>query len=81
MIKEYVWLSNPKKLKVKCSCGNRLTVNDINFLPEINVPAIKTMTKNRFYEGPEGKREILNKYLHKGAHGKKGIKNVDQSIK
>jgi hypothetical protein len=63
--KYYLWLSKLKRFRVKCQCGAKVTGKDIFFPAEVNVPVIKTMTKNRFYDGPSGRKEILAKYLHK----------------
>jgi hypothetical protein len=64
--KYYVWQSELRKTKHKCIlCETKITVKDIHFEEEVNVPAIKTQTKNRFYNSTSGKKEILEKYLHK----------------
>jgi hypothetical protein len=65
--KYYVWKSEVGKAKHVCLCGARLGVKSIHFEEVSNVPAIRTPTVNRYYSGKAGKKEILEKYLHKGA--------------
>jgi PHP family Zn ribbon phosphoesterase len=74
--KYYVWLSEIKTAEHACTCGGVIAAGDIYFEAESNSPAIKTSTKNRFYSGTTGKKEILEKYLHKPSLDK----SIDQLI-
>jgi hypothetical protein len=66
--KHYTWDSEVTKKKFKCinpECKSKVGAKDIYFPPVVNVPAIKTPTVNRFYNGVEGRKQILEKFLHK----------------
>jgi len=71
--KYYVWQSKLRKAKHKCiKCETKITAKEIHFEEEVNVPAIRTQTKNRFYNSTSGKKEVLEKYLHKPTLKKSG---------
>ena len=75
--KHYIWASKIKTAKHKAANGEKLTVKNIYFAPEVNAPQYKsTMTpqqirKDRLHRSTEHFKKEIFPTLKKGSHEQK----------